>query len=143
MPLTYKNIFFKMIYAVVLTIIALAFILALALSPTAVEEIRLYRRRGKFKCLMCSNCCRFRVIPITKEDIKRLEDAGYKDFYVGGDEVRIKRINGRCMFLKDDRCSVHEKRPDVCRSFPFFRLYGVGYAQKLSFCPAMEKLKNE
>jgi Fe-S-cluster containining protein len=38
---------------------------------------------------------------------------------------------------------VHESRPNVCRDFPFFRTCGAGFAQRASFCPALEALENE
>ena len=83
------------------------------------------------------------MIPVTEDDVKRLEAAGYKDFTEYHGELCMKRVKGRCVFLVDDKCSVHEHRPQVCRNFPFFKIYGVGYAAKASFCPSMEKLKNE
>ena len=53
----------------------------------------------------------------------------------------MKRVNGKCVFLKDDKCSAYEHRPTVCREFPFFTEYGIGYARNLRFCPALEELE--
>lgn len=120
----------------------LASLVVLINLPEVVKRIRLYGRREKFKCQMCGNCCGFRVIPLTKEDVKRLEDGGYRDFTSHRGEPCLKRVRGKCVFYKD-RCSVYEFRPKVCREFPFFKAYGIGYAQKSSFCPALEELEND
>ena len=114
-----------------------------ASGPQFVRSVRLYRVRDRFKCVSCGNCCRFRVTPLLAGDVVRLESAGlsgFADRY--GGEACMKRVRGRCMFLKDDRCSVYEHRPRVCRSFPFFSSCGIGYAERASFCPAMEELEN-
>jgi Fe-S-cluster containining protein len=112
-------------------------------APLALKSNLLYRRRGRFKCTMCGNCCRLRIINLTKEDVKVLESAGKKGFAEPEGEPRLKRVNGKCVFLKDDRCSIHGIRPQVCRDFPFFRTWGIGYAREASFCPAMDNLQNE
>jgi Fe-S-cluster containining protein len=123
-----------------------AYLLAVAILlvnlPQAWTSIRLYLKRGRFSCMMCGTCCRFRVIPLTKEDVRRLESGGHRDFTTKKGELCLKRAMGRCVFSKDDKCSVYELRPAVCREFPFFKVYGIGYAEKASFCPAMEKLKD-
>lgn len=31
----------------------------------------------------------------------------------------IRREGGRCIFLRDDVCQVYEKRPWICRTYPF------------------------
>ncbi|MBU0762945.1 MAG: YkgJ family cysteine cluster protein [Candidatus Altiarchaeota archaeon] len=115
---------------------------AAVLLPDAIKSLRVYRKRKMFRCQMCGNCCRFRVTPLTSKDIKRLEDAGYNNFYVVKGEAMIKRVRGKCFFLRDDRCTVHKVRPDVCREFPFFETWGMGYAQKASFCPALEDIED-
>jgi Fe-S-cluster containining protein len=110
-------------------------------APLALRSIRLYSKRGVFRCLMCGNFCRFKSTNLTAADIKRLTGAGYADFYELRGEAYLKRVRGKCVFLKDDKCAVHEIRPQVCRQFPFFMMYGVGYAQSSSFCPAMDEIK--
>jgi len=112
-------------------------------APPTVKSIMLYHKRHRFRCTLCGNCCRLRIINLTKEDINRLQAAGKKDYIAVGGEPRLKRVNGKCIFLKDDRCLVHEHRPKVCREFPFFKTWGIGYAREASFCLAMENLQNE
>jgi Fe-S-cluster containining protein len=125
-----------------LTLWGVGLFILLINTPFFVKRISLNRRSSQFKCMMCGNCCRFRVVPIDKEDVRRLEEAGYKDFYVKKGELMMKRVNGKCVFLKEDKCTVHKFRPRVCREFPFFKIYGIGYANKATFCPALEELEN-
>jgi Fe-S-cluster containining protein len=124
------------------TLLALAFVVLLINIPLWLRSSRLYRRRGEFKCTLCGNCCRLRVISLTKDDVKRLEAAGYRDFASEKGELRLRRVTGLCVLLKNDKCTVYEHRPRVCREFPFFRVYGMGYTERASFCPALEELRD-
>ena len=119
-----------------------ALLMFVYMGPTAIKRIRLYSQRDKFACTMCGTCCRFKIIHLTPSDIKRLESGGYKDFVCKKDGPRLRRQRGRCMFLTDDKCSVYGHRPQVCREFPFFKTFGIGYAQTASFCPAMEEFES-
>lgn len=62
------------------------------------------------KCEQCGECCRYRHIRVREHDLLRLK----------GCEVEVKDggIVGPCRFLVDNRCSVYDKRPDVCWLFP-------------------------
>jgi Fe-S-cluster containining protein len=79
-------------------------------------------RRRKFKCLRCGRCCSLKV-KLSKEDIKRLEKAGKKDFIEG--KHWLKRINKYCQFLEikngKSRCLVYNSRPEICRNWPLKR----------------------
>jgi Fe-S-cluster containining protein len=106
-----------------------------------VSRILLGRKRNKFSCQQCGNCCRLRFIPILQSDIDRMASAGHKDFYEKkGREFAMKRKKGRCMFLKNDSCSIYLVRPDVCREFPFFKQWGIPYCRAVSYCPAIEAM---
>ena len=79
-------------------------------------------KRRKFKCLRCGQCCRLRV-KLSKEDIKRLEDSGVKDFIEG--KNWLKRVNGYCKFLEikngKAKCMVYDARPKICRVWPVYK----------------------
>lgn len=69
-------------------------------------------------CNNCSKCCRNFFLPIKNfsDDVKR-----WIEFH-GISVVRIKdqdylKINNPCENLKDDKCSIYEDRPDVCRVY--------------------------
>jgi Fe-S-cluster containining protein len=123
-----------------LILFAFAFLAVAVNARSWRRSMGLYQRRRDFRCRMCGNCCRFRVTPLRAEDVRRLEQAGYRDFTAEKGELSLRRVNGRCVFLEGDSCTVYEVRPQVCREFPFFKVYGVGYAQSFSICPALEEL---
>lgn len=108
------------------------------------SRVRLASKKDRFKCMMCGNCCRLRFIHLTKDDVERIQSRGHRDFYdtVGGERM-LKRSRGRCMFVgKDDSCSIYELRPEVCRKFPFFRMFGLNYCRAVSYCPGVEAMKD-
>ncbi|MBK9324010.1 MAG: YkgJ family cysteine cluster protein [Bdellovibrionaceae bacterium] len=71
-----------------------------------------------------------------KKLVKRLSKEGIISGYRHGTELfMLTQKNGRdCFFLdsKTRRCTVYEKRPDVCRQFP-----DIG--PRPSFCPMTHK----
>lgn len=48
----------------------------------------------------------------------------------------LDQSDGSCAFLKGDRCSVYEARPEQCRTFPFAWHVAEG-------CPELDKLLAE
>ena len=108
-----------------------------------ISRVKLGLKEPLFKCQMCGTCCRLRLISITNEDAERIKAAGHSNFTEKvKNENMMKRDKGRCVFLKDDKCSIHEIRPQICRDFPFFKKFGLTYCRAVSYCPAIEELKN-
>nr|MDO8135105.1 YkgJ family cysteine cluster protein [Candidatus Njordarchaeum guaymaensis] len=94
---------------------------------------------------MCGECCRRYAIPVTSSDIDRIirftglspmrfltlmePDNSVIQTYKDFPKIRLKDgdnfvlvlspKNYGCMFLKDNKCSIHEARPLVCKPFPF------------------------
>jgi len=67
----------------------------------------------------CSLCCFDTEMPLTVEDMERLDASGYSDYWVERDGFAVLRnIDGRCFFLKDGRCSIYSQRPEGCRYYP-------------------------
>ncbi len=69
----------------------------------------------------CVLCCVETEMPLTRDDMKRIEKLGYKriDFAVEAEgETRLKNVSKKCFFLKVDRCSIYEDRPEGCRTYP-------------------------
>jgi Fe-S-cluster containining protein len=92
-----------------------------------------YPRNVRFRCLKCALCCgdtknRVRSILLLKIETdcisqktsKSLDDFAEK---VEGFEPYVYRMkktdDGKCVFLKDNSCSIYETRPLICRFYPF------------------------
>lgn len=98
----------------------------------------------KFRCTGCGNCCKEPLLPLTDQDVARIQERtgdDPKDFvrfidrngidmddepeaFVRlrqGKRVMILRHQaGGCRYLgDDDRCSIYSSRPLGCRVFPF------------------------
>lgn len=72
---------------------------------------------------LCGACCYKAVVPLTREDIKKIENLGFKarefiEFRLGVPILR--NIDGHCMFLDTatNTCKIYEMRPEACRLYP-------------------------
>ena len=89
----------------------------------------------KFECQGSGNCCVSRgsygFVYLSNKDLKRFA----KFFNLSIDEFKLKfcqitdgfihllekkSFNGKCIFLKNKKCSVYESRPSQCRTWPFW-----------------------
>jgi len=99
----------------------------------------------KFKCQQCGNCCRQLSIYIGYDDIMRWVEQDRQDilketvFCKGapsGDgfyfEHTVTAPKQACKFLKDNRCTIYETRPMVCKDFPHSM-------SKITCCPIWKK----
>ncbi|NQT08501.1 YkgJ family cysteine cluster protein [Candidatus Bathyarchaeota archaeon] len=69
----------------------------------------------------CVKCCIETRMPLSRTDIERISQQGYrfKDFVVKRKrERRLKNRNGRCVFLGDKGCKIYSFRPEGCRLYP-------------------------
>ena len=86
----------------------------------------------RFQCSRCAHCCNAWPVPLNEGDVRRLSQiepsltfsllsaaeqrSGLRAFTHSLD----KRPDGRCQFLTDSVCSVHEiGKPAMCRLFPY------------------------
>jgi Fe-S-cluster containining protein len=75
----------------------------------------------------CSECCYEIEMPLTEDDVARLERAGKRraDFSFVDDDGTLLLVNVQdgerrhCTFLVGGRCSVYADRPAGCRLYPF------------------------
>ncbi len=82
---------------------------------------------SKLKCKMCGLCCKLFLINLNKEeyysskyltvfnDIEIIDDFKFASEY--GANILKQKNDGSCIYLKNNICSIHEKRPEVCRNF--------------------------
>lgn len=77
----------------------------------------------------CTACCMDTQMPLADADVARLVSAGRRrnDFAeVRDGELRLKNVDGHCVFLAGGRCTVHELRPEGCRLYPLVWVEGKG-----------------
>lgn len=78
----------------------------------------------------CSFCCQaFRIFPI--------EFHAIRDSLTGQDlAVNNKHTREQCKFLIENKCSIYENRPIICRThgYPLIRLNEEAGAYEVSFC---------
>jgi Fe-S-cluster containining protein len=77
-------------------------------------------------CRMCGKCCDSPTI--TKKDIANI--SGYLKIsfeecvkkylnYFDGLKGEVKEVNGKCIFLNGNKCSIYKVRPLICRVRPY------------------------
>jgi len=65
----------------------------------------------KSKCTGCGVCCKLFIINLNK---KESESGFYK---TEGGNFLAQNEDGSCVYLKNNSCLIHHKRPLVCRRF--------------------------
>lgn len=103
-------------------------------------------------CTRCANCCKTMGVILDAADVDRiarhlgLSIDEFEERYVERDEEQpaVVRIRQRpCPFLgADDRCTIYEVRPTVCREYPHtdkegFATRTIGHASNAQTCPAV------
>ena len=92
-----------------------------------------YPRNVRFKCLRCALCCgdarnrvrsilllRIEVERILQKTLKSVDDFAKKTEGFEPYVYRMEKTNdGKCIFLKDNICSIYHIRPLICMFYPF------------------------
>jgi len=92
-----------------------------------------YPRKVRFRCEKCALCCgdtkdrvrRILLLEIEAKCISQKTHKGIDNFAekLNGSEPYVymmkKMENGKCVFLKDDLCTIYKTRPLICRFYPF------------------------
>lgn len=76
----------------------------------------------KFDCTACGDCCRVSGdVWFDKAEASLVRKERWSDalIYDTGHR-RVQRTKGACIFLEDNKCSIHNERPQQCRSYPFW-----------------------
>ncbi len=89
----------------------------------------------KFECQGSGNCCVSRgsygYVYLSKKDLKKLSkyfNLSQKEFILQfcqttDDYIHLvekKNLNGKCIFLNKNRCTIYKSRPTQCRTWPFW-----------------------
>ena len=100
------------------------------------EEILSY-----FKCERCGECCRTLPISLGWDDIERLYREEGESFLDKLDDNAIENcLKTPCPYLKGNKCTIYDKRPLVCRVFPFEFAYPF---PSIRNCPLGKKISAE
>lgn len=98
-----------------------------------------------FSCRRCARCCKGKVVVLTDQDISRLKPHVKNEFFVKtsklekrltGADYKILMVNGHCVFLDGNSCTVYDYRPDTCRRHPF--LVTERYILVAKECPGID-----
>jgi len=116
-------------------------------------------KKVRFECLKCALCCgdtktRVRHVLLLKKEAKRISETtsktiiefaekieGHSPYFY---EMQKTAQNGKCVFLKDNRCTIYELRPVICRFYPFELRLTKDEEYKFDFtkeCPGIGKGK--
>lgn len=79
------------------------------------------------KCDQCGTCCKIFYINLNEIEYNSKQyktvfsdEVVFDDFTEAGEcgaNFLDKNDDGSCIYLKDNSCSIHAKRPQVCRAF--------------------------
>lgn len=89
------------------------------------------QHNSNMKCASgCSSCCQaFKILPIEHEYIQeKIKDLDF--------EINENIKKGECKYLVDNKCSIYDHRPIICRThgFPLVRLNEELEEYEVSFC---------
>lgn len=115
------------------------------ITPLLSEIYRIVRE--EMDCTSCASCCKKLRVSLSHYDVERLasglgmEVVALKEQYLTTDlRGNYTFIGGACPFLKDNKCSCYDHRPEECVSYP--HLDNINYIYKLktvlvdcSLCP--------
>ena len=94
-----------------------------------------------FKCERCGDCCRTLPISLGWDDIERLYKEEGESFLDKLDDNAIENcLKTPCPYLKGNKCMIYDKRPLVCRVFPFEFAYPF---PSIRHCPLGKKISAE
>ena len=79
------------------------------------------------KCSQCGVCCCLFLVNLTEKEYRsgkyktQFEEFGLMDDFhraaACGANILKQKEDGNCIYLKANKCSIHKKRPQVCREF--------------------------
>jgi len=81
----------------------------------------------KKKCIGCGVCCQLFLINLNKKEYESGKyQTIFKNFKITdtfskagkyGANILAQNKEGRCIYLKNNSCSIHLERPQACREF--------------------------
>ncbi len=75
----------------------------------------------RWSCVKCGKCCYYYRVPLTAfEATYFTRKYGEVVTYSNGSYYLRRRLDGSCVFLKGNLCSIHVEKPRSCRLWPFY-----------------------
>ncbi len=72
-------------------------------------------------CLGCGKCCRHYWVPINSGELPFLLKYYSNYLEVRKGKIYLKRrVDGSCVFLKNNLCTIQGVKPVACKTFPFY-----------------------
>ncbi len=111
-----------------------------------------YPKNVRFECQRCAHCCgdsshRGRNVLLLESDVRQISKAtglrplsfASRSTSVPPYRYRMKKRNGKCVFLDGKACRIYKIRPLICRFYPFSLKTGDnGYRFEVSEeCPGI------
>ena len=92
----------------------------------------------RWRCQRCGECCKDQVkrkrrILLTDYDIARIKKDMVEEKFCkkikpnGPYKYMMIQKDGSCIFLSNNRCTIYEKRPLICRFYPFTMIENESY----------------
>ncbi len=98
------------------------------------------------KCTQCSVCCKLFPINLTEKEYRSkkyktiFEKFGFEENFKkaerNGLNILAMHDDESCIYLKDNKCTIHKRRPTACRKF-------FCDSKNLKFKKMIEKIKNQ
>jgi Fe-S-cluster containining protein len=86
--------------------------------PIPIDSKTAQAINSQVECEKCTKCCNgfwFDLVPLLQDDPLTVLDKTSTALWEGRNVQCIKQP---CPYLKDNKCSIYEDRPKVCRMFP-------------------------
>jgi Fe-S-cluster containining protein len=91
-----------------------------------------YPKNLRFECSRCGLCCgdtpqktrRILLLPKEAQEIAAATNQLPNSFVVTVEGnapymLEMKKTEGKCVFLKNNQCTIYQQRPLICRFYPF------------------------
>ncbi|MBN2789970.1 MAG: YkgJ family cysteine cluster protein [Candidatus Delongbacteria bacterium] len=82
---------------------------------------------GKDNCKGCTQCCKLFLVCLNETEYESCyydsivtgyeHLSTFKEVEENGLNILKKKDDGSCVYLKDNKCAIYSKRPQVCRDF--------------------------
>ncbi len=96
-----------------------------------------------YPCPHAAACCAYgATLSEAEAEAIRAEHGDGKAYRTRWGEWRTRVVKGRCVFLRDNTCSIYDRPyyPSVCRGFPFIDAETGGpYEFEREICPEFER----